>query len=238
VQKRTFLGTKSVDFTFPEIANVIVSNLSIRSGGKETLLLSGVDIQPLSRKAEGVYIDFAFKKSQREANNIANSIREFLDLNYTSLLEKLLEAGKWREADEETARVICQIMNREKEGWLTYNNWQDFPQYYLRIIDRLWLKYSNKKFGFSVQKQIWLKSGGKLDKKYDSATFRQLGDKVGWRKETRWLDHSNLTFNINAPTGHLPSVWWFCGGLRTGVLGWTILGRERSRAYSCLFSKI
>ena len=37
---------------------------------------------------------------------------------------------------------------------------------YLKItrdkINQLWINYSNGKFGFSIQKQIWIELGGKL----------------------------------------------------------------------------
>ena len=81
-------------------------------------------------------------------------------------------------------------------------------------------------FGFSVQKKIWLEVGGKVD--YD--TECKLGDRVGWRKRRKgrkgWLEYDDLTFNLEAPRGHLPScarvfAWGGEGlGLVVGVLGW------------------
>ncbi len=118
-------------------------------------------------------------------------------------LDQLLSDKKWQEADQETGRVMLKIMNREKQGYLTEDNCRNFPKNELRIIDQLWLKYSNDKFGFSVQKKIWLKLGGKLDS-YDFDTYVKLADEVVWRKGGNWLSYSDLTFNISAPVGHLP----------------------------------
>jgi hypothetical protein len=73
-------------------------------------------------------------------------------------------------------------------------------------MDQLWVKYSNGKFGFSVQKQIWLELGGKLDGEYDRDTFRKLGDRVGWRKNGEWLSYGSYTFSTNALSGHLPAL--------------------------------
>ena len=123
--------------------------------------------------------------------------------NYTRLRD-LLANGEWQEADQETERVMLKIMNREKEGWLTLDNCRNFPKEELRIIDQLWLNYSQGKFGFSVQKEIWLKAGGKLDS-YDYDTYVKLGDQVGWRKGGSWLSYSELTF-INSTRGHLPTA--------------------------------
>ncbi len=118
-------------------------------------------------------------------------------------LEQLLSDKKWQKADQETTRVMLKIMNREEERSLTANNCRNFPKNELRLIDQLWLKYSNDKFGFSVQKKIWLKLGGKLDS-YDWDTYVKLADQVGWRKGGNWLNYSDLTFNSAAPLGHFP----------------------------------
>ncbi|MDB9455243.1 GUN4 domain-containing protein, partial [Dolichospermum circinale CS-541/06] len=102
-----------------------------------------------------------------------------------------------------------------------------FPRQELRKMDQLWVKYSNGKFGFSVQKQIWLELGGKLDGEPDWDTFRKLGSRVGWRKNNEWLSYESYTFSTNALRGHLP-----VGG------GWTLkeVGVKKVVGYSVLFS--
>ncbi|MFN6181058.1 MAG: GUN4 domain-containing protein, partial [Dolichospermum sp.] len=65
---------------------------------------------------------------------------------------------------------------------------------------------SNGKFGFSVQKQIWLDLGGKLDGESDWDTYKKLSDRVGWRKNNEWLSYDSYTFSTNAPLGHLPAL--------------------------------
>jgi hypothetical protein len=80
----------------------------------------------------------------------------------------------------------------------------------------LWLKASNGKFGFSVQKDIWIEVGGTL-KEFDLAQHKKFCDRIGWRKGGgtlewwtggNWVEYNQLTFNINAPRGHLPSNSW------------------------------
>jgi len=68
-----------------------------------------------------------------------------------------------------------------------------------------------------VQKDIWVKNGGKLDGSYDNETYQKLGDAVGWLKDGDWLSYSDLTFSINAPQGHLPTTG--AGGLVGSGLG-------------------
>jgi formylglycine-generating enzyme required for sulfatase activity len=115
-------------------------------------------------------------------------------------LQKLLEAGEWKEADQETARVMLQVAGREKEGWLNIDSIENFPCEDLRTIDQLWVKYSNSRFGFSVQKNIWLECGGKVDWKTECT----LGDRLGWRVKGEWIDYDEGTFSMKASPGHLP----------------------------------
>jgi hypothetical protein len=98
-------------------------------------------------------------------------------------------------------------------------------------MDQLWVKYSNGKFGFSVQKQIWLDLGGKLDGEPDWDTFKKLGDRVSWKKNDKWLSYDSYTFSINALQGHLPGF----GGL---VEGWGEELWSGVDSYSFLFSRL
>ncbi|MGB3239905.1 MAG: GUN4 domain-containing protein [Geitlerinemataceae cyanobacterium] len=126
-------------------------------------------------------------------------------------LQKLLAAGKWREADEETALVILKIANPEEKsltflveaGWLRVEDINHFSCEDLREMDRLWIEYSNSRFGFCVQRQIYQELGGTQE--FDRAVWEAFGDRVGWRKEGKWLSWRDLTFKIAAPHGHFPA---------------------------------
>jgi serine protease Do len=123
-------------------------------------------------------------------------------------LETLLKAGKWRDADLETWELMLKLTKRQREGWLRLEDVKNFPRQELRKMDQLWVKYSNGKFGFSVQKQIWLELGGKLDGEPDWDTFKKLGSRVGWiKKDSWWLSYDSYTFSTNALPGHLPVGW-------------------------------
>jgi hypothetical protein len=146
-----------------------------------------------------------------------------------SKLHDLLKAGKWKEADEETARVMLAVAKREEEGWLNNEHIDNFPCADLRTIDQLWVKYSNGRFGFSVQKRIYQGLGGM--KEYNYEIWEKFGDKVGWRKGGSWLDRGDrdtIIFDKKAPEGHLPVVWGF---------GWCVRGWEM-RCESSLSSRL
>ncbi|MDF5720144.1 MAG: serine/threonine-protein kinase [Rhizonema sp. PD37] len=132
-------------------------------------------------------------------------------MDYTQLRD-LLAALKWREADEETNRLMLAVAGREKEGWLDVDSIDDFPCLDLRIIDQLWIKYSHGKFGFSVQKRIYQSLGGtRNDDERSRKIWEAFGDRVGWRRQDEWLYYTDLTFNLAAPEAHLP---------RLRVVGW------------------
>ncbi|WP_027254931.1 serine/threonine-protein kinase [Planktothrix agardhii] len=119
-------------------------------------------------------------------------------VNYRQL-EQLLKAGSWKEADQETANKMLEVAGRTKEGWLRYEDIDNFPCEDLRTIDQLWVKYSMSRFGFSVQKKIWLELGGEVY----SHTELKLCYRIGWEKEGHYLP-IDPTFSLQAPLGHLP----------------------------------
>ncbi|MEC4819388.1 MAG: serine/threonine-protein kinase [Scytonema sp. PMC 1069.18] len=165
------------------------------------------------------------KGMELEAKNRPDSMQEWLQLlpstssknnelsskkgvNYTRLRD-FLKAGQWKEADEETLAVMLKASGREKEGYLNSESIENFPCTDLRTIDKLWVEYSNGRFGFSVQKRIWESVGRDIEK---------LGDRVGWRKgwwmNKEWISYSQVTFDTSAPPGHLPypggdGIWVF-----------------------------
>lgn len=85
------------------------------------------------------------------------------------MLRNLLAAGKWEEAHQETAKAICQCAGRIDQRFLDIQDIDAFPCEDLRTINQLWLYYSNNKFSFSVQKQIYENLGGTRD--YDEKVW-------------------------------------------------------------------
>jgi GUN4-like/CHAT domain len=134
----------------------------------------------------------------------ADNLRTGQGIDYT-LLRDLLANSKWQEADQETMAIMLKIFTREKEGWLRSQDIEKFPCSHLQVIDQLWVKYSNGRFGFSVQKRIWQDIGATPSQKL-------LGEQVGWylKDQKKWLFGSDLNFTLNAPPGHLPRLgtWW------------------------------
>ena len=124
-------------------------------------------------------------------------------------LQQYLAEENWFEADKETIRLILAVTAKEIEE-LTPEDIQHFPCNDLMVIDRLWLKYSDGRFGFSPQLKIYLEQGGSFDTtiEQNQQLIEAWGEQLGWRKENRWLPCKELDFSLNAPMGCHPSRWW------------------------------
>ena len=128
-------------------------------------------------------------------------------IDYTKLLNFLV-AEKWREADIETLRLMLKITKKKGRDRLNISSIDDFPCTDLRTINQLWVKYSNGKFGFSVQKEIWENFGTQAF----YLTYEKLGDRLGWHSIIGWTNYDNLIFDLEkAPDGHLPAFFAMSG---------------------------
>ncbi|HEY9807869.1 MAG TPA: serine/threonine-protein kinase [Halomicronema sp.] len=157
------------------------------------------------------------KKSH--STNVDNFISA-VGIDYREL-QDLLSEGKWQQADQKTADLMLEIAEREQEGYLYPEDIEDFPCEDLQIIDKLWVKYSNGRFGFSVQKIIWEKLGEiTTAENYDLDTWFTFAECVGWKTEktdwflffeigttSEWKNYYELIFSEDkAPKGHLPCL--------------------------------
>ncbi|MGD1714200.1 GUN4 domain-containing protein [Dapis sp. BLCC M172] len=134
------------------------------------------------------------------------SPQQSLPTKYFTLRE-FLAAKKWKEADIETYKVMLQVAEREKERYLDIKEIEQFPCQDLRIIDQLWVKYSDGKFGFSLQKKIYQSLGG--TRKYNQEVWENFAKEVGWiqgeGEEENWMLWDDLAFSTDTHyEGHLP----------------------------------
>lgn len=99
---------------------------------------------------------------------------------------------QWEEANRITARLECSRTRL--------------------ILDELWTKFSNGRFGFSIQSQIWQEVGGFIypnnlrTLRYDASW--ESGDSDSFMEaRDRYLNRvgcGKFDFSLNAPPGHLP----------------------------------
>ncbi|MEH2417416.1 GUN4 domain-containing protein [Nostoc sp.] len=142
---------------------------------------------------------------------------DFLSKKYIRLNDCLKE-NRWREADQETDKLISRVIGKEIENSVV-EDFQDFPCNHLLTIDKLWVRYSNGHFGFSIQKEIYIDFGGRFQTYNGKLTsFMNNDDQDAWNKfihKVGWIKQkpteviaTEVIYDIHrAPKGHLP--YWY-----------------------------
>jgi hypothetical protein len=120
---------------------------------------------------------------------------------------------------------MLKVTEREAAGWLELENIKNFPYEDLLTLDRLWVLYSKKhgfEFGFTVQKDIYVECGGKLDFSYPSdEIWDKFCDRLAWKSEGNWVNYPKPFFenNLMCVKGHLPCDWRSCIPLGDFIIG-------------------
>nr|YP_009397560.1 hypothetical protein [Dipterosiphonia australica]ARW66746.1 hypothetical protein [Dipterosiphonia australica] len=130
-------------------------------------------------------------------NGIIN-LKKFSYINYTELHNLLLNKN-FKEADKLTQTYLCKLVElktNSKKNWLYFTDIQFIPKQDLFTLDLLWKIYSKGKFGFSIQKKIWIKSNKKWDKLWEKICWLKKGVMKRYPQEFSWT--------LDAPEGHLP----------------------------------
>lgn len=145
-------------------------------------------------------------------NADAPQVKEFLQTNFPegivtlnsesginyNPLQQLLAAQDFEAADRMTIQKLCELAGpmAVKRKWLYFTEVENFPIVDLQTINHLWLVHSEGKFGFSVQREIWLSSGKNWD---------NFWPKIGWKDGNNWTRYPNqFIWDLSAPKGHLP----------------------------------
>ncbi|MDA0865377.1 MAG: GUN4 domain-containing protein, partial [Cyanobacteria bacterium] len=174
---------------------------------KPTILLYAAQVNPtgLIRKMLAMEAtDLAYACWQDTTKRIdpglaaeLEGLQQAVETSRYQALEEYLKKGQWQAADEETYRLMITAVGKDVGQFFEPEELLNFPCDQLKAIDGLWVKYSNGKFGFSVQKELYLNQcGGLADGKYRAKVFSSFFDLVGWGV--------SIDFDISSPRGHLP----------------------------------
>lgn len=128
------------------------------------------------------------------------NLEQYIEINYQPLQE-LLIIKNFQEADKLTQKYLCKLVEKQtkqEKQWLYFTDIHFIPVNELFVIDLLWKTYSKGKFGFSVQKNIWVKYNNKWDKLWEKIKWLELatGTMKRYPQEFIWT--------LDAPEGHLP----------------------------------
>jgi len=113
-------------------------------------------------------------------------------------LQTLLAQQQFQAADQLTLQKLCELAGPAavQRKWLYFSEVDSFPVADLQTLDQLWLMHSQGKFGFSVQRKIWLSLG---------KNWEELWPKIGWKLGNNWTRYpQEFTWDLSAPRGHLP----------------------------------
>ena len=120
------------------------------------------------------------------------------DIDYSDL-QKLLIRRDYQAADQLTMKKLCELAGERAiaRKWVYFTEVAQFPVADLRTIDRLWRLYSEDRFGWSRQHELWIRLGKDWDR---------LWTQLIWKSdEGKWTRYPNeFVWDVSAPIGHLP----------------------------------
>ena len=197
--KFTTSTTKNQLQMLPEIVaagltgvEVLIAWLQQQRGTKLTVVAGSV-YQALYQSefpTAGDYLD-------RELPTGMVPLRSSKGIDYTTL-QKLLAQQKFEAADKLTTEKLCELAGADavKRKWIYFTEVEQLPTIDLHTIDALWTFHSEGKFGFSIQREMWVGMGKNWDK---------LWVKLGWKNGNNWTRYpGSFTWDLTAPKGHLP----------------------------------
>ena len=125
------------------------------------------------------------------------SLPSACEVDYSDVQTALVQQD-FELADRLTLQKMCELASpmAVKRKWLYFTEVNTFPVIDLQTLDQLWFVYSEGKFGFSRQREIWLGVGKNWEK---------LWPKIAWKEDNLWTRYPNgFIWNLEAPAGHLP----------------------------------
>jgi len=126
------------------------------------------------------------------------SLESDRNINYIPLYKSLI-SNNFKTANQLTQIHLKQLAGLDKENkrkWLYFTDILNLPITDLKTIDSLWRIYSEDRFGFSIQRKIWV---------YNNKNWEKFWHKIGWKinqKNMRYPDE--FIWDESAPAGHLP----------------------------------
>jgi GUN4-like/ARM-like repeat domain, GUN4-N terminal len=113
-------------------------------------------------------------------------------------LQELMVTQQWLEADKLNNLKLCEIAGETSlaRKWIYFSEVISLPKTDLQTINALWLAHSGGRFGYSVQREIWLASG---------KNWERFWPKLKWKDGFVWTRYPGaFEWNLDSPRGHLP----------------------------------
>ena len=124
-----------------------------------------------------------------------------------TLLIDQLRTGNFEAADQTTRDLLIEIAGADatKRGYVYWTEARMLDAAALGAVENLWLHYSDGKFGYTVQKDVWRRQKGVFDRFCDKIGWTTEDDATGQARKRRWFGQSEFFYTLQeAPKGHLP----------------------------------
>lgn len=114
-------------------------------------------------------------------------------------LQILLVKRDYQAADKLTTQKLCELAGERaiQRKWVYFTEVSQFSVTDLQTIDQLWRLYSEDKFGWSKQHELWMRLG---------QDWERLWSQLTWKSdEGKWTRYpGEFIWDLSAPVGHLP----------------------------------
>ena len=115
-------------------------------------------------------------------------------------LQRHLALLEFEQADRLTSAILRELAGPEavRRGYIYYSEVPQIPSPDLDSLDRLWVCYSQGRFGFSIQGRLLRACNGRWEK---------LWPRIAWKDSGQWTRYPGaFQWSIEAPEGHMPLV--------------------------------
>ncbi|MGB1415924.1 MAG: GUN4 domain-containing protein [Synechococcus sp.] len=177
---------------------------SVESRIDELAALGPALLEPFDPKGDDWAVGWILQVLRRHASTDVPS-RSWLDtpsgvgIDYDPLQQHLLEED-YEEADRLTSAVLRQLAGEQavRRGYVYFSEVAPMSGVDLATLDRLWLVYSQGRFGFTVQWRLLQSFDGRYD---------QLWPRIGWKNDGVWTRYPGaFDWSLKAPEGHMPLI--------------------------------
>ena len=172
---------KAIEF-YKTAFNILQAHPQETDFTKDNQLLTGENIESVHR----ALIELLSESNTEQG--FKKQVEQSLTQHLYAQLEYFLKTKNWEAADGKTSQLMFNIAKREEQGYLDDDQLNSFSCPNLQRIDQLWVSNSDKRFGFSVQKEIWIKTGNRLGTKLSNWTNKDVKNYLQFAKAVGWYN--------------------------------------------------
>lgn len=166
-------------------------------------------IQLLGFNSEDIVTVKQIIKNSQDKNRAINYLSSNLFKENYQKLRNLLDSNNWQEANEETKLILLELtkntkleLDQKELEKITEEQIRMIDILQIKIIDILWDLYSEGRFSFNKQRDIFITA---------DRNYKTFSENIGWKKKVfflfdflSWKSKDKIMFTIDAPEGHLP----------------------------------